>query len=273
MKKSISLILSLIILLSASVLPYASVSASDDDWIEIGKNLYFWFDGDTGTLTFKGKGDKWDEYNFYDGNPSPFYMRDEIKHIVFKKGITGVPVWYFTECSKLTSVSIPNTVKYIGREAFSGCISLKSLYLPDSVKEIGSGAFYGCTKLEKVRFSKNLKVICRYAFMDCKELKSVKLPKSLKSIYHDAFNGCKSLTSVKLPKNINRIAIGTFSRCVNLKKVFLPKKLIDIESESFYKCKKLKHIYFKGSKKQWKRITNNEKSRLKKVKIHFNYKK
>ena len=45
--------------------------------------------------------------------------------------------------SKITNVIIPNTVRYIGNEAFRDCLSLKELRIPSSVEAIEPDAFKG----------------------------------------------------------------------------------------------------------------------------------
>lgn len=47
----------------------------------------------------------------------------------------------FRECDKLSSVSIPNSVKIIGSCAFAKCFNLKSVTIPTSVTHIGYCAF------------------------------------------------------------------------------------------------------------------------------------
>ena len=73
----------------------------------------------------------------------------------------------------ITSVTIPNSVTYIGDDAFRGCTSLTSVTIPNSVTSIGEAAFYACTSLT-----------------------SVTIPSSVTSIGWSAFYGCTSLTSV-----------------------------------------------------------------------------
>ena len=44
-------------------------------------------------------------------------------------------------CSSLISITIPNSVKFIGDEAFCFCDRLKSINIPDSVTKIGKKSF------------------------------------------------------------------------------------------------------------------------------------
>ena len=60
--------------------------------------------------------------------------------IVFDDSVTTIGTYAFRNCSKLTSVTIPNGVTTIGGGAFSGCSSLTSVTIPDSVTTIGMWA-------------------------------------------------------------------------------------------------------------------------------------
>ena len=64
--------------------------------------------------------------------------------------VTTIESGAFSDCTSLTSITIPNSVTSIKRYAFSGCTNLKSVSIPSSVTSIGENAFYGCTKLTKV---------------------------------------------------------------------------------------------------------------------------
>ena len=50
----------------------------------------------------------------------------------------------FGNCTSLTSFKIPNSVSFIGWEAFYGCTGLKNIEIPNSVTEIGVEAFAEC---------------------------------------------------------------------------------------------------------------------------------
>ena len=56
--------------------------------------------------------------------------------------VTSIRERAFMNCSSLTSVTIGNSVKWIGYEAFEYCTSLTSVTIGNSVISIGSGAFF-----------------------------------------------------------------------------------------------------------------------------------
>lgn len=56
----------------------------------------------------------------------------------------------FSDCSGLTSLTIPSSVTSIGESAFFGCSGLTSFTIPSSVTSIGWGAFCGCSGLTSI---------------------------------------------------------------------------------------------------------------------------
>ena len=99
----------------------------------------------------------------------------------------------FKDCSSLTSILIPNSIKSIGINAFENCSNITETTIPEGVTLIGNNTFLGCEKLA-----------------------SVTLPTSLENIGANAFAGCTSLTSIVLPKNIQEIGANAFANCSKL---------------------------------------------------------
>ena len=65
---------------------------------------------------------------------------------------------------------IPDTVTWIGKDAFSGCVGLKSIVIPDSVTYIGNRAFQGCTSLKSIVIPDSVTNIGYEVFEDCTNL-------------------------------------------------------------------------------------------------------
>ena len=66
---------------------------------------------------------------------------------------------------KLTIV-LPDTVTYLGANAFNGCATLKYVVLGSNIKEIKSGAFSGCFELTKVVIKNDGAVVRACAFSE-----------------------------------------------------------------------------------------------------------
>lgn len=118
-------------------------------------------------------------------------------------------------------LEIPGAVKgypvvRIDDKCFYDCRSLISVSLPDSVAEIGKEAFGHCWNLEEVRFPEGLKVISESAF-DHTALKEVVLPEGVTRMEWKAFMSCRNLVSVTLPGTLTEI--DTFGYCPRLTKM------------------------------------------------------
>lgn len=79
----------------------------------------------------------------------------------------------FTYCTRLTSVTIPDSVKSIGAKAFFNCTSLTSITIPDSVTSIGGSAFQYCERLTSITIPSSVTSIADFAFLNCITLKNV----------------------------------------------------------------------------------------------------
>ena len=98
------------------------LSANAEESGTCGPNLT-WHLTDNGVLTISGKG-KMNDYSF--DNRSPWYKYD-IKRIIIGDGVTTIGEFAFTNCSTLTSVTIPNSVTEIGDRAFIYCINITQI--------------------------------------------------------------------------------------------------------------------------------------------------
>ena len=130
--------------------------------------------------------------------------------------VTSIGYYAFSDCSGLTSVTIPNSVTSIGYYAFYYCSGLTSVTIPNSVTSIGSEAFYGCSGLTSVTIPNSVTSIDSYAFYGCSGLTSITIPNSVTSIGSEAFYGCSGLTSVTIPNSVTSIGSGAFSGCSGL---------------------------------------------------------
>ena len=109
------------------------------------------------------------------------------------KDVTSIGADAFENCSRLTSVTIPDSVTVIGSSAFQKCSALESMIIPNSVVTIHGSAFADCESLQSVTIGNGVEVIGDYVFNDCYNLKSIVIPGSVKSIGMGAFDQIKDI--------------------------------------------------------------------------------
>lgn len=212
MKKVLSLLLSLAMLLSIVSVVDFSAYADTLTTGKCGDNVKYSFESDTGTLTISGTGDMYD----YSSNKSVFYDNGKIKTVIIEKGVTSIGSGAFENCTRLSSITIPDSVTSIGNYVFEYCESLTSVTIPDSVTSIGDCAFGFCSSLASVTIPNSVTSIDSGAFQYCEALSSVTIPDSVTSIGGYAFYACTSLTSVTIPDGVTDIGYSAFSYCTSL---------------------------------------------------------
>ena len=88
-----------------------------------------------------------------------------ITHLIIPNGVQIIEQHAFSDYGSLEIVSLPETLKRIEDSAFSYC-NIKSLYIPDSVEYIGENAFIHNKHLSKLSLPNNIE-IGAYAFGYC----------------------------------------------------------------------------------------------------------
>ncbi len=259
MKKSVSLLLSLLMVISIITSMPVSVSAAsiDDLTFELSSSGKSYYVSDCKTSvkgeivipsTYKGKS----VTRIGDG---AFYDCISLESIKIPDSVTKIGEWAFADCrslfsiiipgsvesigdgafnySSLTSITIPDSVKSIGEDAFGWCSSLRSVTIGKGVTSVGEDAFYYCDNLSKVN-TEDLVGWCKIDFdgyysnplsyaknfyIDGELVKNIVIPDGVKSIGDGAFYGYQKLESIKIPDSVKSIGEGAFAGCKKLSKV------------------------------------------------------
>ena len=246
MKKIISLLLSLTMLLSIVSVVDLSAYADTLTTGKCGVNVTYSFDTSTGVLTISGTGDM-ENYNYNNYEKNPFYKKSNIKTVIIKNGVTSIGDGTFFYCENLTSITIPDSVISIGDSAFYNCKSLTNITIPNSVTSIGERAFDGCSRLTSVTIPNSVTSIGVSAFYGCSSLTSVTIPDSVTSIGVAAFSSCRSLTDVTIPDSVTSIGDFAFDNCTSLTSVTIPNSVTSIGGNAFYNCTSLTSVTIPNS--------------------------
>jgi len=205
--------------------------------------------------------------------------------------VTAIGAEAFSQCSKMTSVTIPKSVVDIEDFAFYYCKTLANIYvkdgnpcftavggvlfnkdkskiiqypigksstsykIPETVTTIGVAAFEYGTKLVSVTIPDSVTSIGQRAFSRCSNLKNLTIPDSVTSIGSYAFRACNAFTEIILPAYLTTISDNMLRECAALKKVTIPASVTSVGNYAFQKCTALKEVVFNGSQENWEKIT------------------
>ncbi len=106
--------------------------------------------------------------------------------------VTSIGSEAFKNCSKLTSVTFPNTLTTIGNNAFENCTGLLSVKIPTSVTTIGDKAYYNCKGLQYIVIPNSVTNVGEVQFLYCDDLTIFCEAESKPEGWDDAWNSARS---------------------------------------------------------------------------------
>ncbi len=198
MKKTLSFILSILIVLSAatcfSTNAFAAISTGTSGDLSYSLNT------GTGVLTISGTG-RGEDYANRAGSRAPWYNnRSSIKSVVIEEGVIAIGAYSFYNCTNLVSVKIADTVDTLGSYCFRSCTSLKGIVLPAGAWWYWNELFLDCTSLKWAVLPEGCSSysgsIAVGTFKNCTSLEEVYVGSQHTSINTDAFNGCSKLKGI-----------------------------------------------------------------------------
>ncbi len=221
---------------------------------------------------------------------SEFNKNSNVKDIVIPATYNGQPVVGIKDSnsgqsgvfysSGVTSVTIEEGVKSIGKNAFYYCWSLKSIIIPSSINNISSESFNGCSGItsiivadrNSVFTSKNnsgIEINCIINKENKELLKGCKnsviptdgsvtkigsrafvgvsfsgelvIPSNVTSIGSHAFYHT-SMDSLTIQEGVKSIGFQAFSECGRLKSVYIPSTVNEINTYAFSSCRSLTEV-------------------------------
>lgn len=200
--------------------------------------------------------------------------------------VTAISDSAFTNCTKLTSITIPRTVRTIGVKAFnsdsklatvniedldawlgidflgtnvyanparcSGDLTLNGevvteVTFPDTTTVVKAMVLANCKSISKVTLPQGVKKISKYAFYGNEDLLTINLPEGLEELEANAFYNCYTLPSVTLPESLKKMGKMCFYQCKELESINIPKQIEVVDTSSFMNCHALKDVTLPSS--------------------------
>ena len=256
-----------------------------------------------------------------------FFYAENVKSVVLPSTLETVGVYVFEGCNLLEKATFPTVATSImplgslvevkingGEEITAGAFLqntvLKSITLSNSIKTIGIDAFSGCSSLEEVIYEGDIESWCAINFasatanptnysnnliIDGKTITSINIPSSvakigdyafvnndaiteitiaseLTEIGERAFSGCDNVTTLTASTlalsdiNIRKVTTlvinggesipqSIFQNCTKLESVTISTSITEIKNSAFSGCTSLTTIIYEGTSEQWEGIT------------------
>ena len=176
-------------------------------------------------------GQKSGEGNLFGPSEYCFDRQGRVVSVSVPDSVKALGRYAFQGSSALVRVELPDSLRILDDSAFANCVSLTSLNLPDSLVEIGDFAFMNCSSLTYVRIPANVLVIGRYAFF-YSGLEAMQMKDGVSEISWYAFSH-SPLKEIVLPDSVKTIGKCAFADCSALEKITLGKNLERIEEQAF----------------------------------------
>ena len=182
---------------------------------------------------------------------------DELEFFTSLKSI-GDEAFY--DCANLTSITLPNSLTSIGKEAFASC-RLKNINLPNSLTTIGEAAFQYGGSFTDITIPESVTSIGRYAFNGCnitnltwnarncssngemptRNIERVTIGDEVVVLPNYFVNSSK-ITTVNIPQSVTNIGDWAFNGCSGLSSITIPESVTRIGGNAFAGCEKLTDI-------------------------------
>lgn len=214
-----------------------------DVFEEAGKTIA---DNNMKAITVSGDNPLYSSYNgiLYnkDGDEVVFCPRGRTS-VKVADGVTKIRSYAFFMCFDLEKVTLPSTLKTIGKGAFQYDEGLTDCELPEGLEVVEDSAFFGAENWTGVdRIPSTVKSIGAYGFAECKGKKLV-IPEGITTIEPFSFWGYEEgLEEIILPSTLKTISASAFSWAKDVKKLVIPEGVTSIGNEAFARMDSLEEL-------------------------------
>ena len=168
----------------------------------------------------------------------------KITNVHFPSTLEEIGASAFSSCTSLmTELSLPQSLKVIGEQAFDGAGISGNLILPDELESIGLGAFSCCSSLTgSLTIPNRVMVISSGAFSGCGFTGTLTLPAGLVEIQEYAFQGTRLKGELNIPSTVTTIGHRAFEYTLFNGTLVLPSELISLGTDVFSGCWRLSGV-------------------------------
>ena len=248
LKNSLSVILSVLIVVSAALCVPVTASAATYDsdpnnfkysysYGSTNANIY----GYTGNSEYVKIPSKINGYTITGINRQAFKNNKKLKGIIIPDTVTYVEDSLFSGCVSLTDVDLGKGITKIFSDMFYNCKSLESLTIPEQIEQLVN-PFDGCTSLKNIYFK--AKDISWVGGLSLPSLTNIVIGSTVESLPDRAFSGYKYLENVTFENGLLVLPNECFKNCTGLKSITLPDSMMSVGKSAFENCYNIKSVTF-----------------------------
>ena len=259
LKNSLSVILSVLIVISAALCVPVTASAATYDsdpndfkysynYGSTLANIY----GYTGNSEYVKIPSKINGYTITGINTQAFKNNKKLKGIIIPDTVTYVEDSLFSGCISLTDVDLGKGITVITNGLFYNCKNLKSLTIPEQIERFydrysytGNSSdkpFEGCVNLKNIYFK--AKDISLVRYLSLPSLTNIVIGSTVESLPDRAFSGYKYLENVTFENGLLVLPNECFKNCTGLKSITLPDSMMSVGKSAFENCYNIKSVTF-----------------------------
>lgn len=139
-----------------------------------------------------------------------FTFCSSLSSMVFPNSVTSLGYCVLLGCSSLTEVVLPNSIEEIQGYSsedgfFTDCTSLESITIPDSVTDLGTATFKGCTALKSIHLGSNLDTIEYHSFRDCTSLTDLYVNSNITNCYSNTLEEISTPITLHVGENVTEL--------------------------------------------------------------------
>lgn len=141
----------------------------------------------------------------------------------------------FPAALEITKITIPDSVKTMGKGVFFGCSNLQEVVLPENVSIPSTASmFRDCTALQTITVPKNVTALNMYMFQNCESLETISFPEGSLLVLIEILALKKTaICEIDLPEDLERIESQAFEDCTNLTDITIHDKVTLISDKAF----------------------------------------
>lgn len=249
LRKALSAVLSLLIVISAAMCVPVTAGAVAYDSDPNNFSYYFYSDMTAEIRAYKGDSEyvkipsTINGYKITNLSNGVFENNRKLKGIIIPDTVTVLSSYAFSDCISLAYVDLGKGITSLDNCTFKNCQSLKSITIPQQIKTIYDDVFLDCVNLKTIYLNaKNLSWMSDT--FDLPSVTDLVIGSTVESLRDGAFSGFSYLENVTIENGLMVIPYKCFKNCTGIKSITLPDSVMSVGESAFENCKNIKSVNF-----------------------------